>query len=114
MRLVALFGPCLLFWYHFHWNKVEIDGYTGMDDSVATNFMKLFTRKDIKDIDPLMIRCFDISLILYAEHDFNASTFAARVTTSTRSDIYSGVTSAIGTLKGNLHGGANEAAMEWL
>ena len=55
-----------------------------------------------------------MSLILYAEHDFNASTFAARVTTSTRSDFYSAITSAIGTLRGNLHGGANEAAMDFL
>eukprot|EP00339_Tiarina_fusa_P016981 CAMPEP_0117014598 /NCGR_PEP_ID=MMETSP0472-20121206/11812_1 /TAXON_ID=693140 ORGANISM="Tiarina fusus, Strain LIS" /NCGR_SAMPLE_ID=MMETSP0472 /ASSEMBLY_ACC=CAM_ASM_000603 /LENGTH=58 /DNA_ID=CAMNT_0004718195 /DNA_START=498 /DNA_END=674 /DNA_ORIENTATION=+ len=56
----------------------------------------------------------DVSLILYAEHDYNASTFAARVTVSTLSDIYSGITSGIGTLRGNLHGGANEAAMEFL
>ena len=56
----------------------------------------------------------DISLILYAEHDFNASTFAARVTASTRADFYSAITSAIGTLRGPLHGGANEAAMEFL
>lgn len=53
-------------------------------------------------------------MILYAEHDFNASTFSARVTTSTLSDFYSGITSAIGTLRGSLHGGANEAAMEFL
>jgi len=53
-------------------------------------------------------------LILYAEHDFNASTYAARVTASTNSDIYSAITSGIGTLRGNLHGGANEAAMEFL
>ena len=53
-------------------------------------------------------------MILYAEHDFNASTFAARITTSTRSDFYSAITSAIGTLRGNLHGGANEAAMQFL
>ena len=56
----------------------------------------------------------DISLILYAEHDFNASTFAARCTVSTMSDFYSGITSAIGTLRGPLHGGANEAAMKLL
>ena len=61
-----------------------------------------------------MLRTFDVSLILYAEHDFNASTFTARVTVSTRSDIYSGITSAIGTLRGPLHGGANEAAMKML
>lgn len=56
----------------------------------------------------------DVSLILYAEHDFNASTFAARCTVSTQSDFYSGITSAIGTLRGPLHGGANEAAMKFL
>lgn len=60
------------------------------------------------------MKAFDVSLILYAEHDFNASTFAARVTTSTNSDFYSAITSAIGTLRGNLHGGANEAVMEFL
>ncbi|OQS14959.1 2-methylcitrate synthase [Nocardia donostiensis] len=61
--------------------------------------------------DPRIVRAFEISLILYAEHGFNASTFAARVVTSTRSDIYSAVTAAIGALKGPLHGGANEAVM---
>jgi len=61
-----------------------------------------------------MVRTFDVSLILYAEHEFNASTFAARVTVSTLSDFYSGITTAIGTLRGPLHGGANEAAMEYL
>jgi len=55
-----------------------------------------------------------VSLILYAEHEFNASTFAARVTVSTLSDFYSGITSAIGTLRGPLHGGANEAVMDYL
>jgi 2-methylcitrate synthase len=64
--------------------------------------------------DPLLVKAIDVSLILYAEHDFNASTFSARVTVSTNSDMFSGITSAIGTLKGNLHGGANEAAMEFL
>ena len=58
-----------------------------------------------------MVKTLDISLILYAEHDFNASAFAARVTISTMSDFYSGVTTAIGTLRGPLHGGANEAAI---
>ena len=65
-------------------------------------------------MDPILVKTFDVSLILYAEHDFNASTFAARVTTSTRSDFYSAISSAIGTLRGSLHGGANEAAMEFL
>jgi len=74
--------------------------------------MKLYHQTDI--IDPLVIKTFDVSLILYAEHEFNASTFAARVTTSTLSDFYSAITTAIGTLRGPLHGGANEAAMDYL
>lgn len=67
--------------------------------------MKLYLLKD--KVDDLVVETFDKSLILYAEHDFNASTFAARVTVSTLSDFYSGITSAIGTLRGPLHGGAN-------
>ncbi len=67
--------------------------------------MKLYYLKD--EVCPLQIRTFDVSLILYAEHDFNASTFAARCTVSTMSDFYSGITSAIGALRGPLHGGAN-------
>ncbi|WP_285760233.1 bifunctional 2-methylcitrate synthase/citrate synthase [Nocardiopsis ansamitocini] len=64
--------------------------------------------------EPEVVRCFEVSLILYAEHSFNASTFTARVVTSTMSDIYSAVTAAIGALKGPLHGGANEAVMHML
>lgn len=64
--------------------------------------------------EPQIVRAFDVSLILYAEHSFNASTFTARVVTSTLSDIYSAVTAAIGALKGPLHGGANEAVMEMM
>jgi len=117
IRLIALFGPCLLYWYHYHKSGLKLKGFTGPDDSVALNFLKLMTLKTKKsdgEIDPLIVRTFDVSLILYAEHDFNASTFSARTTTSTRSDFYSAITSAIGTLRGNLHGGANEAAMELL
>ena len=76
------------------------------------NFMKLLLQSN--EVDPLVVKTFDVSLILYAEHDFNASTFTSRVTVSTRSDFYSGITSAIGTLRGPLHGGANEAAMKML
>ena len=76
--------------------------------------MKLLKNDPKSQPDSLMVRVFDISLILYAEHEFNASTFAARVTASTNADFYSAITSAIGTLRGNLHGGANEAAMEFL
>lgn len=113
IRLIALFGPVLLYWHHFHVNKIRIQTYTGEYDTVASNFIKLLNNTLDKP-DPLIVKTFDVSLILYAEHDFNASTFAARVTTSTNSDFYSGITSAIGTLKGNLHGGANEAAMRLL
>jgi 2-methylcitrate synthase len=65
-----------------------------------------------KSPEEIYRRAIDVSLILYAEHEFNASTFAARVTAATAADFYSAITSAIGTLRGNLHGGANEAAME--
>ena len=117
MRLVAMLGPALLYWHHYHKSGLRIQGYTGPTDTVAENFMKLLTLK-LKPsqglIHPLLIKTFDVSLILYAEHDFNASTFAARVTASTRSDYYSAITSAISTPRGPLHGGANEAAMEFL
>ena len=111
MRLIALFGPCLLYWHHFHTSGRRIDGYTGASDTVAENFMKLSGNS--KTIDPLLVKAFDVSLILYAEHEFNASTFASRVTASTNSDFYSAITSAIGTLRGNLHGGANEEVMHF-
>lgn len=115
LRLISIFGPALLYWYHFHKSHrlLKINTNTGPFDSVATNFIKLLNY-DGQVPDPLVVKTLDVSLILYAEHDFNASTFAARVTTSTRSDFYSGITSAIGTLRGDLHGGANEAAMEFL
>jgi 2-methylcitrate synthase len=109
-----LFGPGLLYWYHYHKSGIRIDGYTGKTDSVALNFMKLFTGQPESKIDPVQVRAFDVSLILYAEHEFNASTFAARITASTNSDFHSAITSAIGTLRGNLHGGANEAVMHLL
>ena len=67
-----------------------------------------------KKPDPFEVQVMNISLILYAEHGFNASTFASRVTTSTLSDYFSCITTGIGTLKGNLHGGANEAVMNYL
>ena len=112
IRLVALFGPALLYWYHWHKNGIKIDGYTGASDSVALNFMKLMLNGPAPD--PVAVRAFDVSLILYAEHEFNASTFAARITASTNADFHSAITSAIGTLRGNLHGGANEAVMHLL
>lgn len=77
--------------------------------SHAANLLYLITGREPDELEE---RIFDLSLILYAEHEFNASTFAARVTVSTLSDLHSGITSAVGALKGPLHGGANEAAME--
>jgi 2-methylcitrate synthase len=114
IRLVGVFGPALLYWYHFHKSGIRIDGYTGPSDTVALNFMKLFTNEPASKLDPIIVKAFDVSLILYAEHEFNASTFAARITASTNADFHSAITSAIGTLRGNLHGGANEAVMHLL
>ncbi len=107
LRLLASFPAMLLYWYHFQFHGKKIETQTD-EDSLAGHFLALL--KQAKP-DELTRRCVDVSLILYAEHEFNASTFAARVTTATLSDIYSAVTSAIGTLRGPLHGGANEAAM---
>lgn len=111
IRLLSMFGPALLYWYHFANSGKRIQEQTSADDSIAANFMKLLHQNEVPE---LQIKVFDISLILYAEHDFNASTFANRITISTLSDIYSGICTGIGTLKGNLHGGANEAAMALL
>lgn len=107
-RLLAAFPSMLTYWYQFHKNNKRID--TATDDSgIAGQFLHLLHGKKP---DELHRRVVDVSLILYAEHEFNASTFAARVTAATLSDIYSAITSAIGTLRGPLHGGANEAAMK--
>ena len=82
------------------------------DLDYSQNFLRMITGKDINDND--VVKTFDVTMILYAEHGFNASTFAGRVTASTLSDYYSAVASAIGTLKGPLHGGANEQVMYML
>ena len=79
---------------------------------MAENFLKLLAN-DGKLPDELLVKTLDVSLILYAEHDFNASAYGARLTVSTLSDFYSGITTAIGTLRGPLHGGANEAAIRF-
>ena len=107
-RLTACFGSMLLYWHHFHTNGKQIDVETD-DKTIAGHFLHLLHGKQP---DELQRRAVDVSLILYAEHEFNASTFAARVATSTLSDFYSAIVGAIGTLRGPLHGGANEAAME--
>ncbi|SDN70170.1 2-methylcitrate synthase [Paenibacillus sp. yr247] len=107
-RLMASFGSMLLYWYHFHNNGTCIQTETD-DESIAGHFLHLLHGKKPSAMHE---RCMDVSLILYAEHEFNASTFASRVTAATLSDFYSSITSGIGTLRGPLHGGANEAAME--
>lgn len=107
-RLLASFGSMLLYWHHFHTTGVRIDTDTD-DDTIAGHFLRLLHGTEP---DALRQQAANVSLILYAEHGFNASTFTARVVTSTLSDFYSAITGAIGTLRGPLHGGANEAAME--
>lgn len=106
-RLVAIFTPMLLYWYHFANYGERIETQTD-DPCVAAHFLHLLQGRPADD---LHVRALDSSLILYAEHEFNASTFATRITTSTLADFYSATTSGIGTLRGPLHGGANEEAM---
>lgn len=107
-RLLALFPGILCYWYAYHFQNREIDALSD-ESTIGGHFLKLLHGKTPEKIERDMM---NVSLILYAEHEFNASTFAARVTASTLSDFYSAITSAIGTLRGPLHGGANEAAME--
>jgi 2-methylcitrate synthase len=105
-RLIASFGSMLLYWYHFAVNGRRIEVETD-DDSVGGHFLHLLHGKPPRDS---WVRAMHISLILYAEHEFNASTFTARVVAGTASDMYSAITAAIGALRGPKHGGANEAA----
>lgn len=107
-RLLAAFPSMLLYWYRFHRDGEQIETLTN-HDSVAGHLLFLLNGREPDDLQRQVL---DVSLILYAEHEFNASTFAARVAASTLSDFYSCITAAIGTLRGPLHGGANEAAME--
>ena len=107
-RLVAILPAVLAYWYHFSRNRKRINTLSG-EDSLAAHLLHLLRGHTPP---PLHQRAMDVSLILYAEHELNASTFAARVCASTLSDFYSAVTAGIGSLRGPLHGGANEAAME--
>ncbi len=107
-RLMACFGSMLLYWHHYSRDKRRIEVETG-DDSIGGHFLTLLHGKPAK---PLWVKSMHTSLNLYAEHEFNASTFAARVVAGTGSDMYSAVTGAIGTLKGPKHGGANEVGFE--
>lgn len=107
-RLLALFPAILLYWYHFQRSGKRIE--TALEDTTLGGyFLHLLHGKPASEE---FQQAMNVSLILYAEHEFNASTFAARVTASTASDFYSAICTAIGTLRGPLHGGANEFAME--
>lgn len=107
-RLLAAFPSIICYWYRFSHDGVRIDTETD-DDQIGAHFLHLLHGKAPS---ALHAKVMDVSLILYAEHEFNASTFTARVCASTLSDMHSCVTGAIGSLRGPLHGGANEAAME--
>lgn len=107
-RLLAAFPGIVCYWWRFHEEGRRINTES-RQDSTAAHFLSLLHGKKPKE---LHIKALDSSLILYAEHEFNASTFTARVITATLSDFHSAVTGAIGALRGPLHGGANEAAME--
>jgi 2-methylcitrate synthase len=107
-RLMASFGSMLLYWYHFSHNGKRIDVETD-DDSIGGHFLRLLHGEKPRES---WVRAMHTSLILYAEHEFNASTFTSRVISGTGSDIHSAITGAIGALRGPKHGGANEFAFE--
>ena len=109
-RLVAALPSIICYWYRFSHDGVRID--TALDDeSIGAHFLHMLS----DDVPAeLFAKVMNVSLILYAEHEFNASTFTARVCASTLSDMHSCVTAAIGSLRGPLHGGANEAAMDMI
>lgn len=105
-RLIASFGSILLYWYHYsHFGKkIELQSE---EDSIGGHFLHLLHGKRPSEA---WVKAMHVSLILYAEHEFNASTFTSRVIAGTSSDMYSAITGAIGALRGPKHGGANEAA----
>ena len=107
-KLLACLSSILLYWYHFSNSGKQIEVESD-DDSIAGHFLHLLHGAPASD---LWVQSMQASLILYAEHEFNASTFAARVIAGTGSDIYSAITGAIGALRGPKHGGANEAALQ--
>ena len=107
-RLLATLPGIITYWYRYSHDGVEISTDTG-EETTAGHFLKMLSGKEPSDMHRNVMDC---SLILYAEHEFNASTFTARVCAATLSDMYSCITGAIGSLRGPLHGGANEAAME--
>lgn len=106
-RLIASFGSMLLYWYRFHKDGKGPELNTP-DDSIAGHFLRLLKGREPTEQEQ---RALDVSLILYAEHEFNASTFTVRTIASTLPDFYSAITGGIGALRGPLHGGANEEAL---
>lgn len=106
-RLLSVFPASLCYWYHFQQSGKRIDTQSS-ETTLAGYFLNLLHQQPVDDLQRAVV---DASLTLYAEHEFNASTFTARVAAATLTDFYSTITAAIGTLRGPLHGGANEAAM---
>ncbi len=109
-RLLVALPALILYWYRFHRDRVRIETAIN-DDSTAGYFLHLLHGSQPGELPR---RALDVSLTLYAEHEFAASSFVARVNASTRSDIYSAITAAIGALRGPLHGGASEAAIAFM
>ncbi|MCQ3830680.1 2-methylcitrate synthase [Microbulbifer elongatus] len=107
-RLLAAFPSIICYWYRYSHDGVRIETETD-DDSIGGHFLHMLRGEQPNALHEQVM---NVSLILYAEHEFNASTFTARVCASTLSDLFSCITGAIGSLRGPLHGGANEAAME--
>ena len=107
-RIIASLGSALLYWFHYSHGGRRIDAETN-DDSIGGHFLHLLHGEAPSE---LWVKAMHTSLILYAEHEFNASTFTGRVIAGTGSDLYSSITGAIGALRGPKHGGANEAAFE--
>ena len=107
-RLIASFGSMLLYWWHYaeHGRRIEVESD---DDSIGGHFLRLLHGREPSETQ---VRAMHTSLILYAEHEFNASTFAGRVVAGTNADMFSAITAAIGALRGPKHGGANEAACD--
>jgi 2-methylcitrate synthase len=107
-KLIASLGSMLLYWYHYAVNGRRVEVQTN-DDSVGGHFLRVLHQSELKES---WVRAMHASLILYAEHEFNASTFTTRVIAATGSDIYSAIVGGIGALRGPKHGGANEVAYE--
>lgn len=107
-KLMASFGSAMLYWYHYTHNGRKIEVETD-DETIGGHFLHLLHGKKPS---AAWVKAMNVSLILYAEHEFNASTFTSRVITGTGSDIYSAIAGAIGALRGPKHGGANEVAFE--